>query len=376
VGGTVTTGWHSDPFGVHEARYFSADGQPTKLVRDQGFESYDEPPSGPDEVAAAMARMAAMPEPPSGWAPRDPYSYHRADERGPRRPSFGTMLAVGGLVLAVGAAAVIVAQSMTHPPKPAGTAAGAAGLSDVAFVTQAATRTLQQHTVNLVVSATTAAGGTAVALHGTGAFDLGGKAGTMNLTENFKTYKLTIQEILLNGQVYLGMSLNGRSFMPAGKSWIAEQAAAQGSGITGLTGGADPTGELTSLSNQGITVSDLGTKDIGGVPCTGYTVTPPSGSTAITVWINPQHLVSELSLNLTGDFSIGVATVGGASASPTPMSSTDSLSIDLTMDFTYSAARVHVTAPPAASTMSLNDWLNQIEQSPALKQLEPSPGAS
>jgi hypothetical protein len=61
VSGTVTTGWHSDPFGVHEARYFSADGQPTKLVRDRGTESYDEPPSGADEVAAAMARMSAAP---------------------------------------------------------------------------------------------------------------------------------------------------------------------------------------------------------------------------------------------------------------------------------------------------------------------------
>jgi hypothetical protein len=36
-------GWFEDPFGVHEHRYFSA-GQPTKLVRDNGNESYDPPP--------------------------------------------------------------------------------------------------------------------------------------------------------------------------------------------------------------------------------------------------------------------------------------------------------------------------------------------
>ena len=51
MSGRVVQGWHSDPFGVHEARYFSAAGQPTKLVRDMGVESYDEPPSGADEVA-------------------------------------------------------------------------------------------------------------------------------------------------------------------------------------------------------------------------------------------------------------------------------------------------------------------------------------
>ncbi len=36
-------GWQMDPFGVHEQRYFSQ-GQPTKLVRDRGIESYDPPP--------------------------------------------------------------------------------------------------------------------------------------------------------------------------------------------------------------------------------------------------------------------------------------------------------------------------------------------
>jgi hypothetical protein len=36
-------GWFTDPFGRHEARWLSF-GEPTKLVRDGGVESYDEPP--------------------------------------------------------------------------------------------------------------------------------------------------------------------------------------------------------------------------------------------------------------------------------------------------------------------------------------------
>ena len=36
-------GWYTDPYGRHEARWFS-DGTPTKLVRDRGVESYDKPP--------------------------------------------------------------------------------------------------------------------------------------------------------------------------------------------------------------------------------------------------------------------------------------------------------------------------------------------
>jgi hypothetical protein len=37
-------GWYEDPFGAHEARWFS-EGTPTLLVRDGGIESHDEPPA-------------------------------------------------------------------------------------------------------------------------------------------------------------------------------------------------------------------------------------------------------------------------------------------------------------------------------------------
>ena len=37
-------GWCTDPFAMHEARWMS-DGQPTKLVRDAGIETFD-PPKG------------------------------------------------------------------------------------------------------------------------------------------------------------------------------------------------------------------------------------------------------------------------------------------------------------------------------------------
>jgi hypothetical protein len=39
-------GWYTDPYALHEARWMS-EGKPTKLVRDAGVESYDEPPDEP-----------------------------------------------------------------------------------------------------------------------------------------------------------------------------------------------------------------------------------------------------------------------------------------------------------------------------------------
>lgn len=177
---------------------------------------------------------------------------------------------------------------------------------------------------------------------------------------------LAFQEILLNERVYLAMSINGQGLLPKGK-WIAEPVSSQQSGTTDLTGG-NPTAALVALEKQGITVRELGTKVIGGVNSTGYTVTPPGGQATITVWIDPrQHLVREISENAT--FNV---LSGGASASPAPASTANAAAVDLTMDFAYSAAPLRVTAPPAASTVSFAAFLQQLGQNPALKQLEPT----
>ena len=49
---TLAWGWHPDPYRIHQERYFSGDGVPTKLVRDGGQESYDPPP---DPMARSTA---------------------------------------------------------------------------------------------------------------------------------------------------------------------------------------------------------------------------------------------------------------------------------------------------------------------------------
>ncbi len=44
--GMQEEGWFKDPYGVHTDRWYS-DGRPTLLVRDDGVESRDQPPTGP-----------------------------------------------------------------------------------------------------------------------------------------------------------------------------------------------------------------------------------------------------------------------------------------------------------------------------------------
>jgi hypothetical protein len=49
----VLKGWHSDPFGIHELRYFTMDGRPSRLVRDGGVQSSDPPPENMPFVASS-----------------------------------------------------------------------------------------------------------------------------------------------------------------------------------------------------------------------------------------------------------------------------------------------------------------------------------
>ena len=57
---TQPYGWNVDPYGLHEHRYFSG-GLPTKLVRDGGRESYEEPPNYPPPAVHPGTPIGAQP---------------------------------------------------------------------------------------------------------------------------------------------------------------------------------------------------------------------------------------------------------------------------------------------------------------------------
>ena len=59
------TSWQPDPWGIHEMRFFSAEGKPTQLVMDEGRTSYDKPPPTPPPDPSSQLR----PEPESSPAP-------------------------------------------------------------------------------------------------------------------------------------------------------------------------------------------------------------------------------------------------------------------------------------------------------------------
>jgi hypothetical protein len=79
VGTLSAEGWYQDPFGIHEHRWMSR-GQPTKLVRDGGSESYDPPPDLPlpTELVPADAGSSAADDDTGGAGQESSYSNRRA----------------------------------------------------------------------------------------------------------------------------------------------------------------------------------------------------------------------------------------------------------------------------------------------------------
>jgi hypothetical protein len=53
---SAAEGWYQDPYGSHEARWFSQ-GTPTALVRDAGIESHEAPPADAGRNGAVPAEL-------------------------------------------------------------------------------------------------------------------------------------------------------------------------------------------------------------------------------------------------------------------------------------------------------------------------------
>jgi hypothetical protein len=105
VGAPRPQGWFLDPFGAHEARYFS-DGSPTRLVRDGETESYDEPPVG--AAAIGSEHLTEVPSPP------EPYG---GPVVWPLGGSGRAIMALTGVAAAV-ALVVVVVSAISERPIP------------------------------------------------------------------------------------------------------------------------------------------------------------------------------------------------------------------------------------------------------------------
>ena len=373
-------GWTTDPFRLHEERYFSA-GRPTKLVRDGGVDSYDEPPSGTYNPVAAAPPPADPPRhdaPPQYAGPPGydgpPRYAGPAGLRAPD-PGFAPVSPRRRAGLFVAAALVVVVAALAGVKLVSGSGSTTNSnrtltTSPVAFVTHSAARTLAQHTVDLTVSGAIAELGKSITVDGTGQLDFDTNAMALDMHMASSSGSVDYKVIQVNGNLYFAISVNGAGItqFTGGRTWV--QTPVQQSESAGLAG-SDPLSSLSVLEQQGSTVRQLGSKTIDGVTCTGYAVTPSlqamltetrqedakqgiSAATTeqdlqqvrdsplptITIWSDAQGLVHEISINM----QISVNMTGGSTSG------------DLVLDFTHFGAPVSITAPPPADTISSSSF--------------------
>jgi hypothetical protein len=357
-------GWHADPFGLHEMRYFSV-GRPTKLVRDGRLESYDEPPvdgaATPVDGALAAAPVATAAGPVAAAADGDDAlrdlvaSDGWISARRKRRRREYAAVAAGAVV------AVLVFVALAG-------GSGNRGIAPAAFVTAAAQRTLDQTSADVTVSGTAHLAGQTLAMGGSGEVNFSTDVMSLNLGASIAGGSMTESELLTGGNLYLQVTADGRNLATAigGRHWI--EIPFSQSGTQSVTDGS-PASSLSLLKQQGASVTSLGTKNINGQTCSGYAVTPSkqamlAGAQAewanmglsqaqtsatlqalqgetpptITAWFDSQR---QLACQVTVDMQVGAPSSAG----------TDD--VQMVMTFTHYGVPVQVTAPAAADTVSL-----------------------
>jgi hypothetical protein len=339
-------GWHADPFGRHEQRYFSA-GVPTKLVRDGNVESFDGPPTELSRAGAAVAASAtsgllpaAMTGPESGY--RDPVSLGRtpAPYPGPSAPRRRTGL-VYSLVALVAVIAVIAFVALYGGfSSKGGSHSGASGADLAAFVTQAAEKTLAQKTADIAIQGGYAAVGNQETVQGNGEIDFAANTWTMKLAITTNQLRIVEHEIVTSQHIYVQSAgtFHGGSRIQSpggGRWWVSPNSAPREA----------PVASLRMLERHAARVVPMGSQNIGGLNCAEYVVTLATQTTpvSVTIWVDQRRqLTCQLYVYL--QFSTGSIVGGGI----VPSTTTE----QFLMTFTRYDVPVTITAPAQSDTVT------------------------
>ena len=378
-------GWCADPFQLHKERYFSS-GRPTKLVRDGKVESYEDPPSdtyevpddeeesGPESGPAVTGRY------PPGGAPQragvtgqyasSPSATQTVRAHRAKKRSHALLITAAITIVAATIAGMVVLVKQESHPTSAANPNRRTAISPAAFVRQ----TLAERTADLTLSGTVQSGGRTVTVSGTGAINFSTNAMSLNVSAGDPGQLLTEQELLVNGNLYVTLTISGTSLakLTGGRAWI-EMPTAQ-SVSTSLVG-SDPLASLSLLEQQGTDVRQIGTKIIEGHSCTGYAVIPSKAALlaamrseftklgyspaliaqemalaqdmlppTVTIWLDAQGLMREMNLNLALQTGGSGGTVTGS----------------MVMYVSYYGSPVQVTAPPASDVISYPSFVQAL----------------
>ncbi len=344
-------GWHADPFGLHEQRYFSA-GIPTKLVRDGNAESYDEPPTDewspadvPAAAEAAPGASAAVPADRLDSGHRDPVSpgHTPALYPGPAATRrIGLLYSTVALVAAV--AVVIFVAVYGGFSSKGGSHAGASGVDLAALVTRSARKTLAQKTADVAIQGVYDIAGNTGKVRGNGQIDFG--ANTWRMTYIISTgyrnvhFSIVDNEIVTSQNIYIQATstIDGRSRaeLPGGGRWYVSPNSAPRE---------TPVASLRLLERQATRVIPMGAQNIGGLNCSEYTVTLSSQPTPVSlgIWVDQQR---QLTCQLYVYLQFSTAGIVGPGIAPSTATE------QVLMTFTRYGVPVTITPPAQSDTIS------------------------
>jgi hypothetical protein len=277
-------------------------------------------------------------------------------------------------LVAVAAVVTFVAIEGGFSPK-SHAGSGASGTDLAAFVTRSARATLAQKTADVSLTATSEIDGSQVSLRGNGQLDLAAGTFAFTLTASGSGSTFAESEIMTSQALYVQVTVNGQSMAQylGGKHWLELPLGA--SAQLDSTPQDSPAGSLQLLEQQGARVIPLGSRTIGGLTCSGYSVTPSqqamlaaaqqewselgipaseraaaqqtlaeSAPPTIAVWLDPAR-------NLACELDVQMQTGTGTSAGSGSALGTESIQLALT--FTHYGAPVDITPPAPSDTFSM-----------------------
>lgn len=246
--------------------------------------------------------------------------------------------------------------------------------STTAFVTSASRTTLAQESADITLRGSISASGHTVPLTGSGQLDMASNAMEMNFSASAAGQSLEVREILVDGNLYMGMTIAGQDlYQLTGRHWV--QMPVSPSSLASGTNGDNPLDQLRLLAAKGARVTALGRSTIDGVSVQGYSVVPTeqamlagvdkmaanSGLTpaqlariratvaktpppTIKVWIGNDQLLRRMSIDM--QLGLPQGSDGG----------------QLTIDFSNFGAPVHITPPASSDVMSYQQFLQALNR--------------
>ena len=206
-----------------------------------------------------------------------------------------------------------------------GSKAPASSASPVDAVKAAAQKTYAAGSEALALTANVEASGQAVALSGTGAFDIKDARGSMQLNVKAGPLATTVDEVLVGTSSYLKSPLL-LSGLPGGKTWVKLDLAkvhVSGLDLQSLLA-QNPGNELKQLQTLK-SATKIGTEQVGGVSTTHYRVQTTTGTiSGYDVWVGDDGYIHRVLV---------------AESSP---------KVSVTIDLSKFGEKVTAAAPPAA----------------------------